>query len=64
MTQSHHLDQQHDDKPNHHDQNDAQISYQPTIKIKNSNTHLGITIRWVRTWRPELILNAASEVVG
>jgi hypothetical protein len=64
MTQSHDLDHQHDDKPNHHDQNDAQISYQPTIKIKNSNTHLGITIRWVEQQSPELILNDESAVAG
>ena len=35
---------QHD----HHPKNDAQSTYQPTIKIKNSDTHLGITIRWAK----------------
>ncbi len=34
---------QHD----HHPKNDAQLIYQRTTKIKNSNTHLGIMIRWV-----------------
>jgi hypothetical protein len=48
----------------HDHKNPGQSTYQPTIKIKNCNTHLGITIRWVEEQPPELILNAASEVAG
>jgi hypothetical protein len=33
---------QHD----HHRKKHAQVTYQHPLKINNSNTHLGITIRW------------------
>jgi len=52
------------DHHHHHHQNPAQSSYQPTIKIKNCNAHLGITIRWVQERPTELILVGASGVVG
>jgi hypothetical protein len=57
-------DMQHEHKPRHHATNLAQITYQHPLKIKNGNTHLGITIRWVQEPPTELILVGASGVVG
>ncbi len=64
MSQIHNRSDRPLNQHDHHRKKHAQVTYQHPLKINNSNTHLGITIRWVPDRRSELILNAVSEVAG
>jgi hypothetical protein len=48
VTPTHHPSDRPLSQYDHHHKNPTQSTYQPTIKIKNCNAHLGIMIRWTQ----------------